>query len=257
MRASQKRSLSISAVLIAGFAATSAHAVKVDETKSNHQVQITVSGYAGESQGQERIAVFGGSFSCIEPSKVAKCAWTNAFDVKVLNFGMGGMGFVAGADKTNDIPNQVKRALAKGEKYRAFVLWASTNDIWRHTVQEQNDAIERCVRMIRASQPESRIVMFASMPVPLQPHGNVLLARFVDGQKETCRKLGVPCLDLYCESGITSENAHLYTGEDRFHPNEAGYAKVSEIQVEFLQRHVFSDRESGNLENHARKETKE
>ena len=188
MRASQKRTLSLTAVLIAGFAATSAHTVKVDETKSNHQVPITVSGYAGESQAQERIAVFGGSFSCIEPSKVAKCAWTNAFDVKVLNFGMGGMGFVAGADKTNDIPNQVKRALAKGEKYRAFVLWASTNDIWRHTVQEQNDAIERCVRMIRASQPESRIVMFASMPVPLQPHGNALLARFVDGQKETCRK---------------------------------------------------------------------
>ena len=257
MRASQKRTLSLTAVLIAGFAATSAHTVKVDEPKSHHQVPITVSGHAGESQAQERIAVFGGSFSCIEPSKVAKCAWTNAFDVKVLNFGMGGMGFVAGADKTNDIPNQVKRALAKGEKYRAFVLWASTNDIWRHTVQEQNNAIERCVRMIRASQPESRIVMFASMPVPLQPHGNALLARFVDGQKETCRKLGVPCLDLYCESGITSENAHLYTGEDRFHPNEAGYAKVSEIQVEFLQRHVFSDRETGNLENHARKETKE
>ena len=192
MRASQKRTLSLTAVLIAGFAATSARAVKVDETKSNHQVPITVSGYAGESQAQERIAVFGGSFSCIEPSKVAKCAWTNAFDVKVLNFGMGGMGFVAGADKTNDIPNQVKRALAKGEKYRAFVLWASTNDIWRHTVQEQNDAIERCVRMIRASQPESRIVMFASMPVPLQPHGNALLARFVDGQKETCRKLLKP-----------------------------------------------------------------
>lgn len=206
--------------------------------------------HAEESQSQECIAVFGGSFSCIEPSKVAKNAWTNAFGVKVLNFGKGGMGFVAGADTTNDIPNQVKRALAKGESYRAFILWASTNDIWSHTVQEQNEAIERCVCMIRAAQPESKILLFASMPIPLQQQANELLARFVEGQKETCRKLDVPCLDLYSESGITAENAHLYTGEDRFHPNEAGYAKVSDLQVEFLRRYVFSDnqQEKGNEE---------
>ena len=34
--------------------------------------------------------------------------------------------------------------------------------------------------------------------------------------------------------GITADNAASLTGPDRFHPNEAGYERVKEIQVEFL-----------------------
>ena len=49
MRASQKSTLSITAVLIAGFAALSAMATQIDETQFGYKVPITVSGYAGEA----------------------------------------------------------------------------------------------------------------------------------------------------------------------------------------------------------------
>ena len=34
--------------------------------------------------------------------------------------------------------------------------------------------------------------------------------------------------------GITADNAASLTGPDRFHPNEAGYERVKDHQVEFL-----------------------
>ena len=61
-----------------------------------------------------------------------------------------------------------------------------------------------------------------------------LLGRFVEGQLATCARLGVPCLDLYHRSGITAENAEHLTEADRLHPNEAAYAMVKDLQVEFL-----------------------
>lgn len=191
----------------------------------------------GEKDGRPEIAVFGGSFSCIGPSEVAKRAWTEALGCKVVNYGAGGMGFLRGADRTNDIPNQVRKALAKGGRYAAFVLWASTNDI-NYTVDQQNEAIEWCVREIREKSPASKVLFFASMPCPLQPERDRKLAAFAEGQRVTCAKLGVPCLDQYRESGFTADNAAQFCGSDRFHPNEAGYAAIAKIQVSFLLKHV-------------------
>lgn len=197
-------------------------------------VLAAVSLSAGE---RPKVAVFGGSFSCIKPSEVAKRAWSEALDCDVVNFGMGGMGFLRGADKTNDIPNQVRKALATKSHYAAFVLWASTNDL-RYPVEEQNASISNCVRLIRQGAPDSKILFFASMPWPLNPTNNAKLAMLVEGQLETCRQLNVPCLDLFHESGITAENAVLYTAADKHHPNVAGYEKVASLQVEFLKTHL-------------------
>ena len=181
-----------------------------------------------------KLAVFGGSFSCNPQSQVAKRAWSQALDVEAVDFGLGGKGFLAGAETNDDIPNQIRRALASGERFRAFILWASTNDIHEHTVDEQNAAIKRCVETIRAEAPDAVILFFASMPCPLNPAMNETLGRFARGQIDTCARLGVPCLDLYHRSGITADNAERYTEDDKFHPNEAGYGMVKDLQVEFL-----------------------
>ena len=183
---------------------------------------------------KQKVAVFGGSFSCNPSSQVAKKAWSQAFGVEVVDFGIGGTGFLAGAEAHNDVPNQIRRALASGDRFRAFILWASTNDIYEHTVEEQNASIERCVEKIREESPDSAVVLFASMPVPLDSAKNALLGRFAEGQIATCARLGVPCLDLYHRSGITAENAERLTEADRLHPNEAAYAMVKDLQVEFL-----------------------
>ncbi|MGI5869887.1 MAG: SGNH/GDSL hydrolase family protein [Kiritimatiellia bacterium] len=184
------------------------------------------------------VAVFGGSFSCGKSSQVAKRAWSEALGIDVVDYGIGGMGFLAGAAVANDVPNQIRRALAADETYRAFILWASTNDIHEFTVDEQNAAIERCVEMIRTEAPGSRIVFFASMPWPLSPEKNAVLGRFVQGQLETCARLDVPCLDLYRKSGITMENARRYIEDDDVHPKEAGYDKVKDVQIDFLRQHL-------------------
>ncbi len=186
---------------------------------------------------KQKVAVFGGSFSCNPASQVAKKAWSQAFGVEVVDFGIGGMGFVTGAEAHNDVPNQILRALGSGNRFCAFVFWASTNDIWR-TVEEQNASIERCVEKIRKESPDSAVLLFASMPVPLDPQKNALLGRFVEGQIATCARLGVPCLDLYHRSGITAANAERLTEADRIHPNEAAYAMVKDLQVEFLRAHL-------------------
>lgn len=181
-----------------------------------------------------KVAVFGGSFSCNPQSQVAKKAWARALGIDAVDFGVGGTGFLAGVDARNDVPHQIRRALASRVKFRAFILWASTNDIYDYAVEEQNVAIEQCVETIRTESPDSAVLFFASMPCPLCPEMNEILGRFACGQLETCARLGVPCLDLYHHSGITAENADCLTMEDGFHPNEAGYGMVKDIQIEFL-----------------------
>lgn len=180
------------------------------------------------------VAVFGGSFSVIPETRVAKDAWRRKINCTVSDFGIGGCGFVAGREKQNDVPNQVARALATGVKFDLFVLWASTNDIWGRDVAKQDAGIEKAVALIREKAPTAKVVFFTSMPIPLKAKENELLGTFVAGQVKTCERLGVPCLDLYAKSGITAENAAALSGKDRFHPNEAGYAKVKDLQADFL-----------------------
>ena len=43
----------------------------------------------------QKVAIFGGSFSCNPSSQVAKKAWSQAFGVEVVDFGIGGMGFLS------------------------------------------------------------------------------------------------------------------------------------------------------------------
>ncbi len=181
-----------------------------------------------------RLAVFGGSFSVVAASRVAKDAWRKEIGCMVDDYGIGGCGFKAGDKKTNDVPNQVARALDTGLNYAGFVLWSSTNDIWSKEPNFQNDGIERTVALIRKRAPQAKIFFFTSMPVPLKPEMNELLGIFVSEQIKTCKKLGVTYLDLYHQSDITAENGAGFFTKDKVHPNEAGYAKVKDIQIKYL-----------------------
>ena len=92
-------------------------------------------------------------FNTNDASDAAKDAWRQALDCTVANYGIGGCGFLAGAAKTNDIVGQVNRALASKMPYDAYILWASTNDINKYSVDEQNAAIERVVLHLRENPP--------------------------------------------------------------------------------------------------------
>lgn len=111
---------------------------------------------------ERRIAVFGGSFSRIKASAAAKDAWAKALGCKVDTYGVNGCGFAAGRAKDNDVSGQIRRALAKGVRYEAFVLWASGNDV-RHPLADTSNGVERAVATIRAGAPEAKIVMLNSI----------------------------------------------------------------------------------------------
>ena len=185
-----------------------------------------------------RLAVFGGSFSVIKPSQAAKDGWRAGLNCVVDDYGIGGCGFKAGEDKGNDVYQQVTRALASGHDYAAFILWASTNDLRYKDVNVQNAGIARVVALIREKAPQAKILFFTSMPVPLRAKMHAELAGYVADQIKMCDKLGVPYLDLYSQSGVTLENAQGLFGKDNFHPSEAGYAKVREMQTAFLKQQL-------------------
>ncbi|MBB3153816.1 lysophospholipase L1-like esterase [Paenibacillus endophyticus] len=49
------------------------------------------------------------------------------------------------------------------------------------------------------------------------------------------RNYALPVLDLYAESGITRLILDYFT-HDRLHPNEAGFQRIAEMAVPFLER---------------------
>ena len=187
---------------------------------------------------QLKLAVFGGSFSRIPASRVAKDAWREALGCTVTDYGMGGKGFLAGAKKNEDILGQVGKALASGETYDAFILWASTNDIGTNDIEGQNRAIEKVVSVIREKAPSAKVLFFASLPIPLRAKSNAMLGKFVAGQVATCKRLGVPCLNLYARSGIDVNNAEVLTRPDKTHLLPSGYAKVKTLMTDFLRQNL-------------------
>lgn len=75
------------------------------------------------------VAVFGGSFSALPVSNVAKDYWAEKLGVTITNYGVGGAGFrKTSAHGTDNIQIQVDRAIASGNTYDIWLLWASTND---------------------------------------------------------------------------------------------------------------------------------
>lgn len=186
----------------------------------------------------KQLAVFGGSFSVIPASQTAKDAWRNAICCEITDFGKGGCGFIVGSGGGKNVLGQVKSAIASGIKFDAFVFWASTNDLRLHDVEKQNSQIEKAIAYVRAEVPDAKVLFFTSLPVPLKPAMNAELASFVDGQIAVCQKLNVPYLDLYTQSGITTNNAASVTSKDKLHLLPAGYELIKDVQVEFLKKNL-------------------
>lgn len=187
-----------------------------------------------ETRKMMSVAVFGGSFSVIGPSRIAKAAWCRRALVSYDDWGIGGAGFLAGGPGgTNGIPAQIERCLASGKEYDAFVLWASTNDMWGDDkIAEQNAVIESCVGRIRKARPFMKILFLTSMPIPLIPR--LRIEEYAEGQKETCLRLGVPVLSQHRLIAYPKGQETRFFGQDRLHPNELGYEYVKKVQSEFI-----------------------
>ena len=188
-----------------------------------------------------RIAVFGGSFSRIKPSAEAKDAWAKALGCTVDTYGVNGCGFEAGRSKGDDVGGQVKRALASGRSYKAFVLWASGNDC-RYPPEATSNGVERAVKLIRERAPKAKVVLLNSIDEPFRDDKlRTKLRACAEAQVGICAKLGVPVLDLHGSSGITKENGRELVGEDNCHMTAAGYRFIAPMTTEFLVRNLKKD----------------
>ena len=182
----------------------------------------------------KKVAVFGGSFSVIEPSRIVKDAWRH-LGYEVCDFGVNGAGFAFeshGVGGTNSIPEQVSRVAKSGRAFDVYVLWASTNDANSRTPEEQNAGIAECVRLIRESAPKAKLVFLSSPRIPLLPEKDAKIAKLVDAQAQVCRNLGnIRYVDLYNGCGFSAENSGECFQDDKLHMTERGYEHLRDLAV--------------------------
>lgn len=199
-----------------------------------------------------RIAVFGGSFSVIPASDMAKNYWCKTLGVRVDTYGIGGAGFSAATGEDRYIPGQIRKALDSGIAYDTYILWCSTNDCAQGvSLTEQNRIIRECVASIRKEAPHAKILLFTSLPEPLIEHQESIpedlpaplrqmrrkvasIGSYAAAQEAVCRELGIPCLNLYTRSGIDLSNAPFFFGNDLLHMNDEGYDHIKELTGGFI-----------------------
>ena len=186
-----------------------------------------------DSYPAPQVAVFGGSFSVIAPSRIVKDAWRR-LGCAVHDFGVNGAGFAfksRGAGGTNSIPEQVARVAKSGRAFDVYVLWASTNDANSRTPEEQNAGIAECVRLIRESAPKAKIVFLSSPRIPLLPEKDAKIAKLVDAQAQACRELGkgIRYVDLYHGCGFSADNSGGCFQQDKLHMTERGYERIRDL----------------------------
>lgn len=216
---------------------------------------------------KETVAVFGGSFSVIPASEVAKDCWKEQLGVEVFNYGFSGAGFSNRTQKKGKhIQFQIDSACAPGERvYDTYILWASTNDFtkvnglpgdpWDYTEKDGYDesklstqcgGINYAIRRIREKAPKARILFMTSTKCfrKIGPgtdpsydgeecHG---MNEFVAKQILCCEAAGIPFLDQFTLPPFNEENFHEYVEKDNLHLNRNGYKALSALQVEFLSK---------------------
>lgn len=101
-------------------------------------------------------------------------------------------------------------------------------------------AYQLLLNKIKSSNPDAKIILIT----PLQRvddgfdihhfnEENNQLIDYVNAIKKVANLYSLPVIDLYAESGITSDNIDIYT-RDGLHPNEKGYEIISKKIENFL-----------------------
>ena len=106
-------------------------------------------------------------------------------------------------------------------------------------------AYQLLLNRINSSNPHAKIVLIT--PIQRNKDGfdihhfneeNNQLIDYVNAIKKLAHLYSLPVIDLYAESGITSDNIKFYT-KDGLHPNEEGYKILSKIIQNFLLNYNF------------------
>ncbi len=211
--------------------------------------------YAGKS-----VAIFGGSLASNPESNVCKSMYYNLLHCyPIVTYGHGGFGF---ATEERDIQDYIPVL----DRHDIYILWCSTNDydtgvrVGTPTDYSEEDGydeshtdtqcggINRCIRAIREIDPNALIVGFTSLRFfgengsredgyieDSPPKRNGLNFRdYVDKQRETFEKAGIPYFDQYNCGLFDVDNYAKFYFTDGFHLNEDGYFLLGCRQIRYF-----------------------
>ena len=206
-----------------------------------------------------KVAVFGGSFSCVPESRSAKEIWKEKLGCEITDYGVGGMGFSLSTGEDN-IQVQTDRAV-RNEKYDVYVLWASNNDVFQNQRigsyydyspidgfdetkrVTQCGGINYCIKTIFEHNPKGKIIFFTTLSSEYEqgfsnnPFYIGGAYDYVKGQIACCRYWGVPCLDMFVNVPINYYTKPVYVLEDGVHLTEDAYRYMGNMQAEFIKNH--------------------
>ena len=143
--------------------------------------------------------------------------------------------------------------------YDIVTIFIGTNDFRYHKALGKMESInsdtfddktfigayQLLLNKIKLSNPHVKIVLIT--PIQRNKDGfdihhfneeNNQLIDYVNAIKKLAHLYSLPVIDLYAESGITSDNIKFYT-KDGLHPNEEGYKIISEKIQSFLLNYNF------------------
>lgn len=214
------------------------------------------------------MAVFGGSYSIIPESAIAKKTWRERLNVETIEYGVGGAGFSL-LSSQNSIQSQVDVACADRKPvYDIYLLWASTNDFNKcnnkpgtvsdysiedgfshEALDTQCGGINYCLTKIKERAPDALILFFSSSPIfgdergySTEYEGTDGMKHFVRMQEACCNLYNVPFLDQYNNSTLTIDNWNECFQTDGIHLNESGYMLLLEKQMPFLEAQIIGFR---------------
>jgi lysophospholipase L1-like esterase len=105
-------------------------------------------------------------------------------------------------------------------------------------LQSFNGALKILIEGILTRSPNARLVFITPMQrntgIGLGPNvAGLYVVDYVNAIKAVCGSYGIPVLDLYSNSGISTFNLNTYTS-DGLHPNSTGFSRLRNIITSFL-----------------------
>lgn len=228
--------------------------------------QDTIIDYTQSPNYGKSIAIFGGSFSRIEPSNVCKEYWKQKLDITWVDYGINGAGF-SNLAQDPSIQHEIDRCRVQGTQYDIYLLWCSSNDFAKvgdnigsatdyteaddfdpDKLNTQFGGMNYCYKQIMEMNPDAQILLLTSLPVfhmgtkgyETNYTDSIGLQQYVDAQIEWARLHNVHYLDLFRLGGFNSSNYLQFYQPDALHLNDEGYEHLNEITSLFL---AFPDRE--------------
>ncbi|MGO4542341.1 SGNH/GDSL hydrolase family protein [Paenibacillus sp. 2TAB19] len=179
-----------------------------------------------------------------QPLVCAKVGFGN-----MVNLAVSGCPMSAGGDRDYGATVYAGRSLQ--EMPDCITIFAGTNDFRLDKPlgnMEERDIHTFCgayatlIEELLTRRPDTRLNLWTPLQRDKDGYDTTFINSagfrlwdYVDAVRHIGAYYALPVLDLYAESGITRLTSDYFT-HDRLHPNEAGFRRIAELAIPFLER---------------------